>query len=96
MLEDPGRSHQRRVVHHESMTTKRLSFGFLCKYHRNRLRFMIRNFDGPRLRQAARREIGWLVRHRPWDAMLPVGLAYLYALMHVRSLWRARRECLGE
>jgi len=80
------------VVHHESMTTKRMSYGFLCKYQRNRLRFIIKNFDGPRLRRAIRREIGWLVRDRPWDCLLPLARAYIYALLHASALSRARRE----
>lgn len=82
------------VIHHESMTTKKLSFGFLKKYHRNRLRYVIKNFDAPQLRRAARREIGWLVRAHPWDCYIPVALAYAHALWRLPELLRARRETL--
>jgi GT2 family glycosyltransferase len=82
------------VIHHESMTTKRLSFGFLCKYHRNRLRFIIRNFDRGQLRRAMRRECSWLIRHRPWGDFAPLLLAYGRALLGIVPLWRARRRLL--
>ena len=83
------------VIHHESMTTKRLSYGFLCKYHKNRLRFMARNFDRGQLMRAMRCELGWLLRHRPWDVLLPLLQAYGRSLLGFFPLWRSRRQVLG-
>lgn len=83
------------VIHHESMTTKKLSFGFLCKYHRNRLRFMIKNFSAEELRRAMRQEAKWLIGHRPWDVALPLLRAYGHCLLRAPRLYRARKENLA-
>jgi GT2 family glycosyltransferase len=79
-----------RVVHHESMTTDRLSPGFLRKYHRNRWRFMIKNFSRRELMRALRAEVRWLRGHRPSDHYLPLLTALLSTLIHLPGLLMAR------
>ncbi len=67
---------QSRVIHYESQTQKAWSRRFLARYHRNRLRFVLRNFRGRRLLAAMKAEWRWLSRHRPYDQILPLSLAY--------------------
>lgn len=67
------------VVHHESRTTGRLSPGFLRLYHRNRLRFLIKNRPLHQWPRILRAEARWLVRHRPWDNLWACALAYAAA-----------------
>lgn len=66
-----------RVYHYESRTTNKFSKGFLYKYHRNRIRFMLKNFSLKRLMSACRFELKWLLQNRPRDVMLPLLVAYL-------------------
>jgi GT2 family glycosyltransferase len=79
-----------RVVHHESMTTDRFSPGFLRKYHRNRWRFMIKNFSRRELLRALRAELRWLRCHRPSDHYLPLLSALLSTLIRLPSLLMTR------
>lgn len=75
-----------RVVHHESQTTVRLSRGFLEKYHRNRVRFLIKNRTMLEWPGALWAEARWWVRHRPWDCLWPCALAYAWAPVHAIEL----------
>ncbi|MEO8376163.1 MAG: glycosyltransferase family 2 protein [Candidatus Sumerlaeota bacterium] len=78
------------VIHHESQTTVRFSARFLKTYHRNRVRFLLKN---RRLRgwlAALRAEVRWIVRHRPWDQLWPCALAYAWAPVHVADVLRER------
>lgn len=68
-----------RVIHHESQVFGRFSRRFLTLYHRNRLRFLLRNRrlgDWPAVLRA---EAAWMIRHRPWDQIWPCALAYAWA-----------------
>ncbi|HMX61503.1 MAG TPA: glycosyltransferase family 2 protein [Candidatus Sumerlaeota bacterium] len=78
------------VIHHESQTTVRFSAKFLKTYHRNRVRFLLKN---RRLRgwiAALRAEVRWFVQHRPWDQLWPCALAYAWAPVHVADVLRER------
>lgn len=64
-----------RAIHHESRTTVALSEGFLRKYHRNRLRYVVMNFGPRRVARWARAEYRWLRDNRkylPWGLMIPM------------------------
>lgn len=63
---------QSRVIHLESRTTECYSPGFLRKYHRNRWRFIIKNFPRRDLLRAVKAEIRWLFDHHPSDQYLPL------------------------
>ncbi len=65
-----------RVIHEESRTQGAWSPRFLVRYHRNRLRFVLRNGRGKEVGKALRSEAGWLARHRPYDQLLPLAWAY--------------------
>ena len=80
------------VIHHESQTTGRMSAGFLRKYHRNRLRFVLKMFSRQELARAGRAEITWLIRNRPWDVLLPLAWAYGRTALSAPALWQARRQ----
>lgn len=67
-----------RVIHHESQTTGRMSQGFLIKYHRNRLRYLMKNRRKQWLR-VLQAEARWLGRNAPWDQIWPLALAYGWA-----------------
>lgn len=70
-----------RVIHDESQTQGVWSWRFLVRYHRHRLRFMLRNWRGSRLLNALKSEAGWLARHRPYDQLVPLALAYAQTLL---------------
>ncbi len=55
------------VCHYESQNTGLGSSGFFFKYHKNRVRFLIRNFTAEQLAQAIEPELKWLwsVRRGP-------------------------------
>ncbi|MEQ8822562.1 MAG: glycosyltransferase family 2 protein [Sumerlaeia bacterium] len=80
------------VIHHESQSTGRLSPGFLAKYHRNRMRYLLKNRDRRGLLRAARGEARWWLRHRPWDNLWPCLKAYGYTAVHCPGIWRDRRR----
>lgn len=67
-----------RAVHHESVSSGKLSARFFYHYHRNRLRFLIRNY-GPVhwLFRFVPAEIRWIGRSMPAEQRLPVLKAYL-------------------
>jgi len=81
-----------RVVHHESQTTGRLSRGFLEKYHRNRIRYLMKNrrlIDWPRTLRA---EVRWLLHNRPWGALWPCAKAWGASPVQMIDFARARRR----
>lgn len=79
-----------RVVHHESQTTGRMSAGFLEKYHRNRLRHLLKSARTTRQRlRAIRAEARWIVGNHPWDAFWPCAKAYAWAALQWREAARA-------
>lgn len=79
-----------RVIHHESQTTGRLSRGFLEKYHRNRIRYLMKNRrlgDWPRTLRA---EVRWLLHNRPWGDLWPCAKAWAASPLQMVDLARAR------
>lgn len=70
-----------RVIHDESQTQGAWSRRFLVRYHRHRLRFIVRNFRGRGLGRALKAEAAWLARHRPYDQLGPLALAYAQTLL---------------
>ena len=70
-----------RVIHDESQTQGAWSARFLARYHRHRLRFMLRNWPGRLLARAVRAEAGWLARNRPYDQIGALALAYAQTLL---------------
>lgn len=79
-----------RVVHHESQTTGRLSRGFLEKYHRNRIRFLIKNRRLGEWPATLRAEVRWLLRNRPWRDIWPCAKAWGASPLQVIDLAFAR------
>jgi len=64
------------VVHHESQTTHAWSQKFLETYHRNRLRYLIKNRTLREWPRTLRAEATWLAQHAPWDQLMPLAKAY--------------------
>ncbi|MCC5876012.1 MAG: glycosyltransferase family 2 protein [Candidatus Sumerlaeia bacterium] len=82
-----------KVIHHESQTTGRMSRGFLEKYHRNRVRFLLKNRSLMQWPATIRAELRWLVANRPWNDLVPCAKAWAWAPVHVLDLaLAARRE----
>jgi O-antigen biosynthesis protein len=82
-----------RVVHHESQTTGRLSRGFLEKYHRNRIRFLLKNRRLAEWPRTIKSEVGWIIRHRPWRDLIPCALAWAWLPVQLIDIARnSRRE----
>ncbi len=85
-----------RLVHHESTTTTKYSDRFLYLYHKNRIRYLLKNYSWRFLLERAvpfeRRWLGWIV---PEEQAVPLKKAYLAnALMLPRTLvarWRQER-----
>lgn len=70
-----------RAVHHESASSGKLSARFFFHYHRNRLRFLIRNFSPAHwIFRFAPAEFRWLTRSMPAEQRVPVLKAYLVTL----------------
>ena len=79
-----------RVVHHESQTTGRLSQRFLRLYHRNRIRYLLKNRGPLGMARALRAEAKWIVGHQPWEHLWPCALAWAWAPFQLADLWRRR------
>jgi len=67
-----------RALHHESVSSGKLSSRFFYRYHRNRLRFLIRN-HGPLFwfGRFAPAEARWMVHSMPPEQRFPLLRAYL-------------------
>jgi GT2 family glycosyltransferase len=70
-----------RALHHESVSSGKLSARFFYRYHRNRLRFLIRN-HGPFFwfGRFAPAEARWLISSLPGEQRLPLLRAYLVTM----------------
>ncbi len=79
------------VVHHESRTTERLSPRFLRLYHRNRIRFLLRNRPPRQWPGILRAELRWLLGNTPWDNLWPCALAYAAAPLHLLDAYLLRK-----
>lgn len=70
------------VIHHESQNTGMGSSGFFYKYHKNRMRFMMRNFTFEQLIHAIEPEYRWMKRiPRNNIEFVPLIKAYLFNLI---------------
>jgi len=81
-----------RIYHYESRTTIKYSSGFFYKYHKNRLRFILKNFNGREILRALKYEAMWLLRHRPFDNLLPLLRAYAVNFYNLPQTLKARRQ----
>lgn len=79
-----------KVLHYESRTTHKLSRGFLYKYHRNRLRFIIKNFTLRQMIRCAKFELKWLWKNHDTDLIISLTKAYLVNLLRLPSTLVAR------
>ena len=67
-----------KVAHHESVTTGRFTERYYYLYHRNRVRFMLKNYSWSFLRdRALPMEERWLKMIEPWEQAVPLNKAYL-------------------
>lgn len=65
------------VIHHESRTTTKFSPGFLYKYHKNRIRFLVKNLGLKDLIKAGSFEEKWIAKNMSSDNYLPLIKSYL-------------------
>jgi GT2 family glycosyltransferase len=77
-----------QVIHHESQTTGRMSQRFLRLYHRNRLRYLLKNRRSGDWPSTLRAEARWLVHHHPWDQLWACALAYAWAPFQAWEIMR--------
>lgn len=82
------------VVHHESQTTLKYSPRFLQMYHKNRVRFLLKNRSLGAWPGILRAEARWMVGHTPWDSLWPCALAYSWGA--VQAVEIATRRLAGE
>jgi GT2 family glycosyltransferase len=81
-----------RVIHHESQSQDgRMSARFLRTYHRNRIRFLLKNTRGGGWLQSLRAEARWIIDGARWDQFLPCAFAYAWAPFHVIDLLQRDR-----
>lgn len=83
------------VYHYESMTTKKFSYGFFYKYHKNRLRFILKNYTLLQLLKLfIPYEIKWIKDDRPVDQIKPLIKACMVNLIWLPKTlldrWRAK------
>jgi len=81
-----------RVIHHESTTTGKYSERFFYLYHRNRVRFLLKNFSWRFLLERSlpfeQRWLGWI---DPEKEAVPLNKAYLANLANLPRTLLARR-----
>ncbi len=80
------------VIHHESQTTVRFSYRFMYMYHKNRMRFLLKNNFGLDLLRVLREEARWLSGNAPWDHFKPLAHAYGETVLNLPEIWKTRRQ----
>lgn len=80
------------VIHHESQTTDRLSPRFLQMYHRNRVRFLLKNRGPAQWPRVLLSEARWMARHAPWSSLWPCALAYAWGAFQAIEIVARRAE----
>lgn len=80
------------VIHHESQTTVRFSYRFMFMYHRNRMRFLLKNNFGLDLIRVLREEARWLSGNAPWDHFRPLAHAYGDTVLSLPEILKTRRK----
>jgi GT2 family glycosyltransferase len=82
-----------RLVHHESTTTGRFTKRYYYLYHKNRVRFMLKNFPWDfLLEKALPMEQRWLGMIQPWEQAVPLNRAYLANVANLPRTLAARRK----
>jgi len=89
-----------RVVHHESTTTGKFTQRYYYLYHRNRVRFLLKNFSWRfLLDRALPMEQRWLEMIEPWEQAVPLNKGYMVNIACLpRTLaarWRMERVLLA-
>lgn len=78
------------VIHHESRTTKKLSFGFYKKYHTNRIRFVLKNYSFIELLKFVKNEVVWFYQNKPFDLLPSLIAAYTINFFKLPMTLKAR------
>jgi GT2 family glycosyltransferase len=82
-----------RVVHHESTTTGKFTERYYYLYHRNRIRFLLKNYSWRfLLNRALPMEERWLGMIVPWEQAVPLNKGYLVNIMNLPRTLLARRR----
>ena len=82
-----------RVVHHESTTTGKYTPRFYYLYHKNRIRFMLKNYSWRfLLDRALPMEERWLDIITPWEQAIPLNKGYLANIVNLPRTLMARRR----
>jgi GT2 family glycosyltransferase len=85
-----------RVVHHESVTTGRFTERYYYLYHKNRLRFMLKNFSWDfLLGTALETEQLWLSIIEAHEQAVPYNKAWAVNLLQLRRTLAAKRKVLS-
>jgi GT2 family glycosyltransferase len=82
-----------RVVHHEATTTGKFTERYYYLYHKNRIRFLLKNFSYDfLLNRALPMEQEWLGMITPWEQAVPLNKAYLVNIVNLPRTLLARRR----
>jgi GT2 family glycosyltransferase len=82
-----------RVVHHEATTTGKFSERYYYLYHKNRIRFLLKNFSWSfLLNRSLPMEERWLGMIEAWEQAVPLNKAYLVNLASLPRILLARRK----
>lgn len=85
------------VRHYESHASVKGSFSFFARYHRGRLRYVLKNFTARRLIGFVKEEVRWLHKAGFREQGKPLMLAYLKTLLKLPMiLWARRRDWVPE
>jgi hypothetical protein len=61
-------------------------------YHKNRMRFLLKNNFGLDLLRVLREEARWLSGNAPWDHFKPLAHAYGETVLNLPEIWKTRRQ----
>ena len=82
-----------RIVHHESTTTGKFTSRYYYLYHRNRIRFLLKDFSWSfLLGRALPMEREWMGLIKPWEQAVPLIMAYLLNIVGLPRTLLARRR----
>ena len=85
------------LLHHESQVTVKASSGFFVRYHRGRLRYVLKNFAAKELLRFVKEEVHWLRKGGFREQGGPLVLAYIKTLLKLPMiLWARRRDWVKE
>jgi len=81
------------VIYHRVMETSgHLSQKYFFRYHKNRMRFILRNFTLGQFIRGAWTEVKWILSGRNKEQSLQAFKAYGDTILHLPSLLKGRRE----